>query len=53
MHAVIWIDTDGEFYVLNCPTLERAVSIERMFSESGLPTMILSREQFISQVSGS
>ena len=52
MWAVIWIDTDGQFYLENHRSLETAVSSERIASEAGLPALLMSRREFIDKVTG-
>ena len=50
--AVIWIDTNGEFYVQNFRSLEQAVTAERIANVSGLPVMMMSSREFIDKVTG-
>jgi hypothetical protein len=49
--CVIWIDTDGTFYIRNFRTLDVALVFEQNTSESGLPTMMFSNDEFIRRVS--
>jgi hypothetical protein len=48
--GLIWVDTDGQFYVQNSQSLEQALTSERIASGSGLPAMLFSNREFIHRV---
>jgi hypothetical protein len=49
--VVIWIETDGTFCIRISRTLDLALTVEQNTSESGLPTMMFSSDEFIRRVS--
>lgn len=48
-YAVVWIDTDAKFHVRSFEHEESAVEAEEMLSESGLPTLFISRDYLITR----
>lgn len=50
-YAVIWVDTNGLFSVHNCGSFEQAAHIEQIVTESGLPVLLFSSDEFIRSAS--
>jgi hypothetical protein len=45
--AVVWIDTNGKFYIQSCRTPEVAEKWAKHTNECGLPVTILTREDLL------
>lgn len=46
-HAVLWIDTDGKFYVNNFESEDTAESVATVTADSGLPVQVIEKREFI------